>query len=121
MQTYLQKNSETVAKKYTWDMPSPKLIAQSPPPKPSPALSYQSHLFNLLGGRKVDRDLVDGVLFSAANLSKWGDSFAQNTKDLLKSRGIYNSLWKTQHVDVVQDVINLVPVRFLANEIVSRP
>jgi linoleate 10R-lipoxygenase len=99
-------------------MPSPKTIAAAGSVALSPALAYEMHLSTLLGGVQADRALVDDVLFSTESLQRWGDAFSQTTLDLLKSRAIDNPSWKTRHVDVVRDVINLVPIRFLATEIV---
>jgi linoleate 10R-lipoxygenase len=99
-------------------MPSPKTIAAAGNVALSPALAYEMHLSTLLGGVQADRALVDDVLFSTESLQRWGDAFSQTTLDLLKSRAIDNPSWKTRHVDVVRDVINLVPIRFLATEIV---
>jgi hypothetical protein len=61
---------------------------------------------------------VDDILFSDANLAKWADDFARTTKELIEERSVYNPSWKTRHVDIIQDVINLVPIHFLASEIV---
>lgn len=102
-------------------MPSPRVIATASMAKPSPALAYEMHLTALLGDVQADRALVDDILFSKKNLRRWGDAFAQTTLDLVKNRSVYNTVWKTRHVDVIREVINLVPIRFLANEILGLP
>jgi linoleate 10R-lipoxygenase len=117
MKVHLEKHGAGVSNRYSWDMPAPKTLAQALAPNPSPALAYEMKLVSLLG-TQVDRDLVDKVLFSDANLAKWGDNFAATTRDLIESHSIYNGLWKTKHIDIIENVVNLVPIRFLANEIV---
>jgi linoleate 10R-lipoxygenase len=102
-------------------MPSPKVIAAAGMAKPPPALAYEMRLTALLGDVQPDRALVDDILFSTDSLQRWGDAFAETTLELVKTRSVYNAVWKTRHVDVIREVINLVPIRFLANEILGLP
>jgi hypothetical protein len=119
MQGHLKENGgEELLAKYKWERPSPAAAAAAA--STSPAQLYDSRLSNLVQGTKIDRTLVDSSLTSQANLDKWAAAIEQITRDLLKEKSVYNASWKTNHLDVVRDVINLVPVHFLSTEIVRR-
>jgi linoleate 10R-lipoxygenase len=58
-------------------------------------------------------------MYSDNNLKKWSSSFSTLTQRLLKEKEIKQAGSAVRYVDVVKDVINLVPVHWIANEVVS--
>jgi linoleate 10R-lipoxygenase len=116
MQEYLRKNGQHVDK-YTWERPP----RAGMPPSPSPAAVYDARLLQLTKNVKIDRSLVDDILFSSENLTKCGNIMANITRDLIRKKSIYNSSRNCYHVDVVRDVINLAPIYYLCLEILGLP
>lgn len=55
----------------------------------------------------------------ATNASALGDSFAKWTKELLKQNAYGPPADSSKFVDIVKDVINILPARWICNEIVS--
>jgi linoleate 10R-lipoxygenase len=61
---------------------------------------------------------VSNVLFTDAALQKWRGSFSRMTSSLIKEKSVTHVGSTAKYVDIVKDVINLVPVHWIANEIV---
>ena len=58
------------------------------------------------------------MTFSDERIEQWAQSFKAITEYLIQSKSIDRVGNNTRYVDVVRDVINLVPVYWIANEIV---
>jgi hypothetical protein len=62
---------------------------------------------------------VNNILAKDENVAKWENYFLRTTAALIEenSVGLINSTVRT--IDIVGDVINLLPVLWIANEVVS--
>jgi len=72
----------------------------------------------LTGGIHLDITPVEGVLTKQALLEEAAQAILQITKDLIsqkKSKGV------TPYLDIVRDVINLVPVHWLSTHVIGLP
>jgi hypothetical protein len=59
------------------------------------------------------------VLLSGDNLNKWGASFFTLAENLIKEHAVSLGGSDLKYVDIVKDVINLIPVFWIVEEIVS--
>jgi len=60
------------------------------------------------------------VLFSEQNVQSWVHYFQRTTSTLINEKSVNRVGSTFKYVDIVKDVVNLVPVYWLADEIVSR-
>jgi len=74
-----------------------------------------------VNGVRLDATVVDRALFGERQLAAWGASFAALTRSLVESKSIRHVGSTKRYVDVVKDVINLVPVYWIANEVLGLP
>ncbi|KDQ52925.1 hypothetical protein JAAARDRAFT_162433 [Jaapia argillacea MUCL 33604] len=70
-------------------------------------------------GAAANRKLVDGTLFNNSQIAKWRSSFRQTTLGLIKDKSVSHVGSTARYVDVVKDVVNLVPIHWIANEVVG--
>ncbi|KAL6303709.1 heme peroxidase [Sparassis latifolia] len=70
-----------------------------------------------------DRASVRRVMFNESEVLRWSDSFKQLTQQLIRSKSIELDHVGTsdKYVDIVRDVINLVPVYWVADQIAGLP
>jgi linoleate 10R-lipoxygenase len=61
---------------------------------------------------------VNKALCEDEQLQKWSNTVEEITMQLLESKTINAISATTKYIDIVKDVVNLVPVYFIANEIV---
>ncbi|EPQ51552.1 heme peroxidase [Gloeophyllum trabeum ATCC 11539] len=66
-------------------------------------------------------ETVDEALFANEQLEQWGTSFAKLTRSLIESKSVNHIGSTKKYVDIVKDVINLVPVHWIANEVLGLP
>lgn len=62
------------------------------------------------------------MLVAAHELYGWGNYFRETTELLIKQKSIKHAgFGTTTSIDIVKDVINLLPVYWIAEEVVRRP
>ena len=75
--------------------------------------------------QSVDKELVkakDEVFKIATSSPKdLAAYFEKKTKQLINGKAFNSADKKTKYVDIVQDVINLLPIHWISQEIVSNP
>ncbi|KAI0946866.1 hypothetical protein AcW1_010202 [Taiwanofungus camphoratus] len=135
MRGYLARLPESPVDEYTWTRPPP---VPAPEGAAMPGPTTTTALVRVLGDKSraqsvyetrlmhvtkavPDRVSVCSVLFEDAAVTKWCRSFSQITRQLIASKSVGYGGAGVRYVDVVKNVINLVPVYWIANEIVGLP
>ncbi|KAJ3839678.1 heme peroxidase [Lentinula raphanica] len=83
--------------------------------------SYETKLGTVVAGLKnpklPDMTLVNKLLHDSSN--KWPSFFAQETQNLIRTKSVAHSgsIAKMKFVDIVSDVINVLPVRWICQEL----
>lgn len=73
---------------------------------------------------KAKQTLMEGVKTISQNIfskpePKFAEFFASKTEGLIKAKSFEHVGSKVQYVDIVRDVVNLVPLHWICQEIVS--
>jgi len=63
---------------------------------------------------------VQKLLFSEQHIRTWVHCFQYTTSLLIKEKSVKHVGSNVKYVDIVKDVINLLPIYWIADEIVSR-
>jgi linoleate 10R-lipoxygenase len=66
----------------------------------------------------IDIVQVKQILFPCGNPPNWRLYFLRTTEELIQQKSVSLSGSRLQYVDIVNDVINLLPIYWIANEIV---
>ncbi|KAF7324770.1 hypothetical protein MKEN_00518800 [Mycena kentingensis (nom. inval.)] len=80
--------------------------------------SHKERLYAITGHESIDTSLIQDAL--SQNASKFSDYFRTKTSELIKRHCITNSR-TPQYVDIVQDVINMLPVHWICEELAGLP
>ncbi|ESK85272.1 heme peroxidase [Moniliophthora roreri MCA 2997] len=123
MKTRDAKTSKGEASKYIWTRP--------PPPKPTTVVGQfedvhkvlqpefltgqDQRLAKIIGHQPPDVKLTQQVLF--ANRDEWSRYFVAATKTLIQSRSIKSVGKTTQYIDIVKDVLNVLPIKWICEQI----
>ncbi|KAF7303748.1 hypothetical protein MIND_00604400 [Mycena indigotica] len=134
MRKNLHENNPELETKYTWTRPiispgaenvivikSPAGVRQVLEDKTVFPRPYAHRLKAVVGPRDVDSSFVQRILLS--ELHKWSDYFAAKTQWLVKRHCLdhIGSPKPLQYVDIVQDVINLLPVHWICEDLAGLP
>ncbi|KAF9809341.1 hypothetical protein IEO21_07443 [Rhodonia placenta] len=109
--------------KYSWDRPALAAPVTSllGPSVSAPVSEYDQRLKAILGGVVPDRAAVRQVLFSDASIQQWAQSFQEITQQLLKTKSVDHVDSKAKYVNIVRNVINVLPIVWISNFIVGLP
>ncbi|KAI9450785.1 heme peroxidase [Lactarius psammicola] len=118
--------------KYDWDRPrvpaGPTVVVNSYSEVQrllaQPAIyasSAQQRLQNLTGGVHLDFASVGYALTNEQQLENAAQALSSLTDVLIKGKQLKGVGAHTTHIDIVRDVINLVPVHWLSNDIIGLP
>ncbi|KII85619.1 hypothetical protein PLICRDRAFT_56845 [Plicaturopsis crispa FD-325 SS-3] len=75
----------------------------------------------LAKGVRVERQMVHELLFADNDVQAWKKYFGETARRLIREKSIDHVGSPAKYVDIVKDVINLVPVHWIANEIIGLP
>ncbi|KAF7972285.1 hypothetical protein HWV62_18532 [Athelia sp. TMB] len=119
----------SIVDKYVWTRP--------PVPKPSVVVDGYTAVSAVLGEPKVFesgydvkigqitrgvflyKPVIQKILFSDQNISAWTHCFQCTTGRLIKQKSVSHVGSELKYVDIVKDVINLLPIYWLADEIIG--
>jgi linoleate 10R-lipoxygenase len=143
---HLKKLSDNPVDKYMWTRPPvpTKLVVATSYDAVSRILAereifisdYHSRMFKLTKGVILHPQLVsltrnfvvrkfrvfwkiNDVLLDDAQIQRWRSSFFRITGNLIKDKSVNHVGSSAKYVDIVKDVINLLPVHWIADEIAS--
>ncbi|OCH92406.1 heme peroxidase [Obba rivulosa] len=128
MKGYIAKWPGSPVEQYTWARPVPKkLAAIATRPEIHQGLHEKAHfqpaikarILELTKGERPARDVVTRVLLEEKRLKKWADVFQATAQELIKQKSLSQVKSRTRYIDIVKDVINLVPVQWIADQIVG--
>ncbi|EJU01026.1 linoleate diol synthase [Dacryopinax primogenitus] len=121
----MELRKDPAVNKYDWKKPlTPSVVPPGTGIKTLKliALSAQSQrIMNLVGKVKINRALINQQLSAYLSRPKTDDVFAEITKSLIDDKSVVQPGFNSKQVDIVQAVINLVPVHFVANHILGLP
>ncbi|EJU01027.1 linoleate diol synthase [Dacryopinax primogenitus] len=83
--------------------------------------AQNDRITKLIGKGKINRALVNQQLLAYLSQPKTDDIFAEITKKLIDENSVLRPGFSSKQVDIVQTVINMVPVYFVANYILGLP
>jgi linoleate 10R-lipoxygenase len=128
MQGFLKKRNDPFVDKYTWSrpaVPAPTVVVDNYDAatlvlsNPSVFMSnYGQHLSNISRTSAEGAARVNDVLVSDVMLRQWKRSVYDTANDLIQRKHFQRVNSKLSFVDVVKDVINIIPVHLIANELV---
>ncbi|TFK37038.1 heme peroxidase [Crucibulum laeve] len=137
MKANLDENDPATAAKYTWSRP----ISRSPttPVEQYSAVkqvlsdrnfmsSYDERLFKVVQPvatpKLTQAALTEGRSVVANQIltnAKLGEYFAAETLNLIKSKTVTHADKTVKYLDIVKDVINLIPIRWICEEVAGLP
>ncbi|KAH9942693.1 heme peroxidase [Amylocystis lapponica] len=115
MRQYLAKLPDSPVDEYTWSRPVPPVANGTT----APGELYEEHLKTILKGVVPARLPVQRVIFANVEVPRWADAFGKITQHLLHSKAVEHVGSSTRYINIVRDVASLVPVYWLANDIVG--
>ncbi|KAJ6467001.1 heme peroxidase [Mycena sanguinolenta] len=134
MKERMSKRDPTLADKYIWTRPTPSAHAEdvvvvktaagvravfdNPTVFPT---EYAERLEAVIGRKGVNHAFVTQIL--SKDISKWATYFAAETQRLIEHRSLKHigKSGKVQYVDIVRDVINVLPVHWICKQIAGLP
>ncbi|KAJ7049433.1 heme peroxidase [Mycena amicta] len=134
MRKNMRQNNPTLEGKYIWTRPVVTPSAENVVVFKTPAgvravledkslfpTPYAERLRTVTGHRDIDTSFVKRVLLQ--DLRKWSEYFAAKTQWLLKRHCLEHigSSKGLQYVDIVRDVINVLPVHWICEELAGLP
>ncbi|THH14008.1 hypothetical protein EW146_g6268 [Bondarzewia mesenterica] len=121
-----------IADKYTWTKPAlpvgPVVVAKSY--KEVKQVVGDANTFGsdvalkferLTRGVGVDTDFIEKVLLTDAQVERSAQSLSTTTSSLISTKAFKAVGRKGKYIDIVKDVINLLPVHWITNEIIGLP
>ncbi|KAJ7853500.1 heme peroxidase [Mycena olivaceomarginata] len=134
MKDYMSKNSPKLVDKYIWTRPTPPervedvvviktavgvaAVLNNPTVFPT---GYAERLETVTGHKGVNHTFVNEILLKEAD--KWAKYFAEETQHLIEQRSLdhIGKSGKVQYVDIVRDVINVLPVHWISHQLAGLP
>ncbi|KZP00813.1 heme peroxidase [Calocera viscosa TUFC12733] len=124
VQKAMEKRRDPIISKYNWAKP----LAPANPALGIKTLNLitvdkQSARINRIvgSGYKINRRLVNDALVAHLSQPKIEEAFVAITKSLIEQNSVVRPGFHSKQIDIVQSVINLVPVYFVANYILGLP
>ncbi|KAJ7678277.1 heme peroxidase [Mycena polygramma] len=133
MKKYMETNSPKLAGEYIWTRPAPlehtedvlvvksavgvNAVLEEPTAFPS---GYTERLKTIIKRPGVDHAFVREMLLQD---STWATYFAAETHELIEKRSLEHigKSGKIQYVDIVRDVINVLPVHWICQQLAGLP
>ncbi|TFY55044.1 hypothetical protein EVG20_g9464 [Dentipellis fragilis] len=109
MKEYAAKLPDDALNSYTWTKPLP-------PPGP---LVVAKTYADVKRGITINPALVEKLLFAESQIDRAVKSMSDITSKLISTKAIKAVGSGTKYVDIVRDVLNLLPVHWLSNDIVG--
>ncbi|KZT61364.1 heme peroxidase [Calocera cornea HHB12733] len=119
----MHKRRDPAISKYNWSKPLTPIDPGSGVMTLNlvPADKQAARMTNIVGKYKINRKLVNDTLVAHLSEASVKEAFAAITKTLLEKNSVVRPGFHSKQVDVVQSVINMVPVYFVANHILGLP
>ncbi|KAH9175686.1 heme peroxidase [Lactarius sanguifluus] len=132
MREFAKDLPDDVGRKYEWDRPrlpvGPTVIVkpysevQSLLAQPATyTSSARQRLEILTGGVRLGFESVGHVLTNEQQLNNAAQALSSLTDALIKKKQLQGVGADTRYIDIVRDVINLIPVHWLSNDIIGLP
>ncbi|PFH51655.1 hypothetical protein AMATHDRAFT_58795 [Amanita thiersii Skay4041] len=139
MHDHLSKERKEVVNQYNWTRP--QLIPPSIPIESHEGVNQvlssgsefisdaEDRLYDILtfsesaaGRKEGKKELMSGVQIASKTIfsNKAGDYFARKTEELIQTRSFTRVNKSTRYIDIVQDVINVLPVYWLSESNILR-
>ncbi|KAK7052388.1 heme peroxidase [Favolaschia claudopus] len=134
MKDYMSENNPALAQEYIWTRPtlpanadttivfktveSVRAVLDNPVVFPN---KYSERMKTVTGHDAVKHDFVNSLLVKATD--KWAKYFASETQRLIEQRSL-DHIGKSgdlRYVDIVRDVINVLPVHWICQELAGLP
>ncbi|TFK47330.1 heme peroxidase [Heliocybe sulcata] len=123
MKKEMGERDPEVVGRYSWEKPSAQQVGVQS--LGAGALGggdvYAERVAKVVKGARLGSPVVDKALFSGQQVGMWAKSFGALTKSLVDAKSIKHVGSGMKYVDVVKDVVNLVPVYWIANEVLGLP
>ncbi|KZT06599.1 heme peroxidase [Laetiporus sulphureus 93-53] len=117
MKGYVEKLPEQgLVEKYTWERSMP--VRGGPGVQ---AVIEEKKADALVNGVVPDREVVHKVLYEDAVLEKHAAAFGQIAQGLIKDKSVEHVDSPARYLNVIRDVVNLVPVYWISNDVAGIP
>jgi cytochrome P450 len=134
MKDSMSTNNPTLVGKYIWTRPTPsahaddvvvvktaagvRAVLDNPTVFPT---GYDQRLETVTGHKGVNHAFVNEIILKESD--KWAVYFAKETQRLIEQRslGHIGKSGKVQYVDIVRDVINVLPVHWICQHLAGLP
>ncbi|KZT61366.1 heme peroxidase [Calocera cornea HHB12733] len=123
VKTAMQKRRDPAIAKYVWSRP----LAPVNPSSGVKTLNLiavdkqAARMTKIVGKFNINRKLVNDALVAHLSQPKIEEAFTAITKALIEKHSVVRPGFHSKQIDIVQTVINMVPVYFVANYILGLP
>ncbi|KAH8108998.1 heme peroxidase [Phellopilus nigrolimitatus] len=131
MRGYLEKLVKSPVAKYSFAHPAPPLpvevvtsfesVREVLSQKSEFASAYEKNLLTLTKGVKVDARAINDTINYFNGQGRYSNLFGHITEKLLEEKSVAHPGSPLKYVDIIKNVINLVPVYFISTELLGLP
>ncbi|KAJ7489461.1 heme peroxidase [Mycena latifolia] len=133
MRDHMQATNPELAAKYTWTRPADRVAEDVVVVKTDAGVravlnnqeafpsGYSERLEKVTGRRDIDHAFVNRILLQ--DIDKWTQYFAAETHSLIQKRSLdhVGKEGTVMYVDIVRDVINVLPVHWICHQLAGLP